>query len=94
MRHDWTDSNVGIAATIGLCDAIEVAGCREAGDTCVERCDSEPPDFYSIYLHYIPCEAEQRLGVTCIADRSTKSAALDYANSLAALYSLPVHDFT
>lgn len=77
--RDWT-----------LYDGIEVAGCVNVGDGCVEAVYEAgiKPEFYTVYLHCVEG------GVEAVRDFKTYNAAIRYAHKLGAKRGLDTLDFT
>lgn len=93
--YHWTEDAAEIASLAPMADAIEVAGCVDAGD-CVERCDGEESDMFSVYLHFTPewpSDPNGLAGALCIADRNTLAEALAFAAELSAAYGLAINNF-
>jgi hypothetical protein len=98
MTYRWTDRATAIAEIARRSDGIEIAACRDLGEATerLDPHDPEPADFYSVYLHFDPewdDDPNGLRGAVCIADRQTLREALDFAEDLAARWSLPVTNF-
>jgi hypothetical protein len=57
---------------------IEMHACRQEDDHVTQCDDDEKPDFYSVYVRYLPTNTNAQFGgIECIADCSTYEAARD-----------------
>lgn len=95
MSYHWTEETADIAALGATADAIEVAGCRDLGDS-IERCDGESADLFSVYFHFSPewsADPNELRGALCIADRDQVDEARAFASELAQRFDLAIHDY-
>lgn len=57
---------------------IEIHACRQEDDQVTQCDDDEMPDFYSVYVRYLPTGTNAQFGgIECVADCSTYEAARD-----------------
>lgn len=75
-------------------DALEIQGVREytfpdQPNRVFCEVDNDNPDFYTVYAHN-----HTEGGVDAVGDFTNHAEAVQYAEELAQLYSLPITDYT